>query len=242
MRLNIFYLTKINFCHTFLSLNFIINLKLLYMNISQIATFYESAASALYKADEALAQLPIMVKVDDCSSLVIIRLSASTMLNNAQRLFVKDFPQSFSAFIKNPDSKINEFYSLISRHPEILKNCENLFFDFVKAHVEANVSGYSSINMFNWNWDAIYSILSSDYVLDFVKNNAPAAYYSMVSALAKHLDVVKDTNCERAVLFFKANAKLDDIYPDIKDKISKLLKINPNQQSWVVQALKELGK
>ncbi len=212
------------------------------MNISQIATFYESAASALYKADEALAQLPIMVKVDDCSSLVIIRLSASTMLNNAQRLFVKDFPQSFSAFIKNPDSKINEFYSLISRHPEILKNCENLFFDFVKAHVEANVSGYSSINMFNWNWDAIYSILSSDYVLDFVKNNAPAAYYSMVSALAKHLDVVKDTNCERAVLFFKANAKLDDIYPDIKDKISKLLKINPNQQSWVVQALKELGK
>lgn len=235
-------MTKINFCHTFLSLNFIINLKLLYMNISQIATFYESAASALYKADEALAQLPIMVKVDDCSSLVIIRLSASTMLNNAQRLFVKDFPQSFSAFIKNPDSKINEFYSLISRHPEILKNCENLFFDFVKAHVEANVSGYSSINMFNWNWDAIYSILSSDYVLDFVKNNAPAAYYSMVSALAKHLDVVKDTNCERAVLFFKANAKLDDIYPDIKDKISKLLKINPNQQSWVVQALKELGK
>ena len=212
------------------------------MNIGQIATFYESAASALYKADEALAQLPIMVKVDDCSSLVIIRLSASTMLNNAQRLFVKDFPQSFSAFIKNPDSKINEFYSLISRHPEILKNCENLFFDFVKAHVEANVSGYSSINMFNWNWDAIYSILSSDYVLDFVKNNAPAAYYSMVSALAKHLDVVKDTNCERAVLFFKANAKLDDIYPDIKDKISKLLKINPNQQSWVVQALKELGK
>ncbi len=235
-------MTKINFCHTFLSLNFIINLKLLYMNISQIATFYESAASALYKADEALAQLPIMVKVDDCSSLVIIRLSASTMLNNAQRLFVKDFPQSFSAFIKNPDSKINEFYSLISRHPEILKNCENLFFDFVKAHVEANVSGYSSINMFNWNWDAIYSILSSDYVLDFVKNNAPAAYYSMVSALAKHLDVVKDTNCERAVLFFKANAKLNDIYPDIKDKISKLLKINPNQQSWVVQALKELGK
>lgn len=212
------------------------------MNISQIATFYESAASALYKADEALAQLPIMVKVDDCSSLVIIRLSASTMLNNAQRLFVKDFPQNFSAFIKNPDAKINEFYSLISRHPEILKNCENLFFDFVKAHVEANVSGYSSINMFNWNWDAIYSILSSDYVLDFVKNNAPAAYYSMVSALAKHLDVVKDTNCERAVLFFKANAKLDDIYPDIKDKISKLLKINPNQQSWVVQALKELGK
>ena len=186
--------------------------------------------------------MPIMVKVDDCSSLVIIRLSASTMLNNAQRLFVKDFPQSFSAFIKNPDSKINEFYSLISRHPEILKNCENLFFDFVKAHVEANVSGYSSINMFNWNWDAIYSILSSDYVLDFVKNNAPAAYYSMVSALAKHLDVVKDTNCERAVLFFKANAKLNDIYPDIKDKISKLLKINPNQQSWVVQALKELGK
>lgn len=235
-------MTKINFCHTFLSLNFIINQKLLYMNISQIATFYESAASALYKADEALAQLPIMVKVDDCSSLVIIRLSASTMLNNAQRLFVKDFPQSFSAFIKNPDSKINEFYSLISRHPEILKNCENLFFDFVKAHVEANVSGYSSINMFNWNWDAIYSILSSDYVLDFVKNNAPAAYYSMVSALAKHLDVVKDTNCERAVLFFKANAKLNDIYPDIKDKISKLLKINPNQQSWVVQALKELGK
>lgn len=235
-------MTKINFCHTFLSLNFIINLKLLYMNISQIATFYESAASALYKADEALAQLPAMVKVDDCSSLVIIRLSASTMLDNAQRLFVKDFPQNFSAFIKNPDSKINEFYSLISRHPEILKNCENLFFDFVKAHVEANVSGYSSINMFNWNWDAIYSILSSDYVLDFVKNNAPAAYYSMVSALAKHLDVVKDTNCERAVLFFKANAKLNDIYPDIKDKISKLLKINPNQQSWVVQALKELGK
>ena len=164
------------------------------------------------------------------------------MLENAQILFVKDFPKNFIDFIKNPDASINEFYSLISRHPEILKNCENLFFDFVKAHVEANVSGYSSINMFNWNWDAIYTILSSDYVLDFVKKNAPAAYYAMVLALAKHLDVIKDTNCERAVLFFKANAKLIDIYPDIKDKIVKLLKINPNQQSWVVQALSELGK
>ena len=212
------------------------------MNINQIATFYESAANALVKADEALAQLPAMVKVNDCSSLIIIRLSALTMLENAQILFVKDFPKNFIDFIKNPDASINEFYSLISRHPEILNNCENLFFDFVKAHVEANVSGYSSVNMFNWNWDAIYTILSSDYVLDFVKKNAPAAYYSMVLALAKHLDVIKATNCERAVLFFKANAKLIDVYPDIKDKIVKLLKINPNQQSWVVQALSELGK
>ena len=129
---------------------------------------------------------------------------------------------------------------IIAKHPEILKNCENMFFDFVKAHVETNVSGYSSINMFNWNWDAIYTILSSEYVLDFVRKTKSMNYYSMVLALAKHLDVIKDTNCERAVLFFTANAGFTNIYPDIKVKIIKLLTINPNQGSWVTAVMNHL--
>ncbi len=210
------------------------------MNVEQIATFYESAALSLEKSEEALLALPSMVSPKDCYHLAVIHQSAMVMLDQAQLLFVKDFPKSFTDFIKNPDAQISIFYNLIAKHPEILKNCENLFFDFVKAHVEANVSGYSSINMFNWNWDAIYTILSSEYVLDFVKKTKSNNYYSMVLALAKHLDVIKDTNCERAVLFFTANVGLVDIYPDIKVKIIKLLTINPNQGSWVTTVIKNL--
>ena len=163
-----------------------------------------------------------------------------TKIEQAQLLFVKDFPRSFSDFIKNPDAQISVFYNLIAKHPNILKNCEDLFCDFVKAHVESNVSGHSAMYMFNWNWDAIYTILSSDYMLDFVKNTKSKNYYSMVLALAKHLDVIKDTNCERAVLFFTANAGLVNIYPDIKVKIIKLLTINPNQGSWVTAVMNHL--
>lgn len=210
------------------------------MNVDHIATFYESAALSLEKSKEALQALPPMVRPEDCSYLAIIHQSAVVMLNQAQLLFVKDFPRSFLEFIKNPDAEINLFYNLIAKHPEILKNCENMFFDFVKAHVETNVSGYSSINMFNWNWDAIYTILSSEYVIDFVRKTKSMNYYSMVLALAKHLDVIKDTNCERAVLFFTANAGFTNIYPDIKVKIIKLLTINPNQGSWVTAVMNHL--
>ena len=210
------------------------------MNVCQIATFYESAALSLEKSKEALQALPPMVKPEDCSYLAVIQQSALIMLEQAQLLFVKDFPRNFSDFIKNPDAQISVFYNLIAKHPEILKNCENLFFDFVKAHVEANVSGHSAMYMFNWNWDAIYTILSSEYVLGFVKETKSVNYYSMVSALAKFLDVIKDTNCERAVLFFTANAGLVNIYPDIKDNIIKLLAINSNKGSWVTSVMNNL--
>lgn len=210
------------------------------MNVCQIATFYESAALSLEKSKEALQALPPMVRPEDCSHLAVIQQSALIMLEQAQLLFVKDFPRSFSSFIKNPDAQISVFYNLIAKYPQILKNCEDLFCDFVKAHVESNVSGHSAMYMFNWNWDAIYTILSSNYMLDFVKNTKSKNYYSMVLALAKHLDVIKDTNCERAVLFFTANAGLADVYPDIKDKIAKLLAINPNQGSWVTAVMNYL--
>ena len=210
------------------------------MNVSQIATFYESAALSLEKSKEALQALPPMVRPEDCSHLAVIQQSALIMLEQAQLLFVKDFPRSFSSFIKNPDAQISVFYNLIAKYPQILKNCEDLFCDFVKAHVESNVSGHSAMYMFNWNWDAIYTILSSNYMLDFVKNTKSKNYYSMVLALAKHLDVIKDTNCERAVLFFSASAGLVNIYPDIKVKIIKLLTINPNQGSWVTAVMNHL--
>ena len=210
------------------------------MNVCQIATFYESAALSLEKSKEALQSLPPMIGIKDCLHLLMIRESAKAMLEHAQLLFVKDFPRNFSDFIKNPDAQISVFYNLIAKHPEILKNCENLFCDFVKAHVESNVSGHSAMYMFTWNWDAIYTILSSDYMLDFVKNTKSKNYYFMVLALAKHLDVIKDTNCERAVLFFSSNAGIINIYPDIKEKIIKLLAINPNKGTWVTTVINNL--
>ena len=210
------------------------------MNVCQIATFYESAALSLEKSKEALQALPPMVRPEDCSHLAVIQQSALIMLEQAQLLFAKDFPRSFSDFIKNPDAQISVFYNLIAKYPHILKNCENLFCDFVKAHVESNVSGHSAMYMFNWNWDAIYTILSSDYMLGFVKNTKSKNYYFMVLALAKHLDVIKDTNCERAILFFSSNAGLINIYPDIKEKIIKLLAINPNKGIWVTAVINNL--
>ena len=202
----------------------------------KIAAFYDSGAVALAEVEDVLDLSSL--KKEGQLNYACINNAALSMVKNAHEIFVREFPHNFEEAIKDKNFDIVAFYQLIEKYPEILEQCENEFFGFVQQHVENTVRGCSQSVMFSWSWSCIYGILSSSYVKGFVKDWKPAAFEKMVLAVARHVDLVQESNQQRALLFFESAAEIG--YPDFRKMIVANLRQNKSFEPWINKAIEKL--
>ncbi len=209
------------------------------MDTKKIASFYKNGAQILADARELCSRFTEQEK----SSLYFcncqhIYEAGRVITEEAHEIFRRSFPPSFSSVINDQNFDIASFYQLIEQYPEILAGCEDAFFSFVQQHVETNMQGFHQKLMFNWSWNAVYGVLSSEYIKHFVAENKPVSFEKMVLSLARYMDPVQALGQERSFLFFSAAAKLD--YVQFKERLVCNLRKNQAFEPWIKKVLDEL--
>ena len=210
------------------------------MDIKRIAAIYRGGLQistevlqidyeALFNGD--LKKKELYRPVKDAAETVVM-----TMLD----IFEIEFPDSFAECVNSEVFDIETFYKLINENTEIIVCCGDKFFDFVKQHVETDVSGLKKNQTFDCNWAYICGILNSDQAKDYVIVTKSPAFEKMVLAIARHIDLIQAQKQQMAILFFKNAAEFD--YPNFRERIIENLQKNQSFEAWINEAIETLKK
>lgn len=205
------------------------------MNTKRIFDFYHGASVTFTEVSKLLENFTQNINNSkDYANYARILSSSKTVLTNTQELFCREFPIHFKDVYDDKEFNFSAFYKLTALHPEILSGCENLFFNFISEHVsEKIIQTQRSDCNFNWYWEDIYYTLSNPYIIEFITQNQSSEFRAMLLNLAQFIDLIKDANIERAIIFFEGCKSLEAVYPEITKDICKSLEKNPYRESWV---------